>query len=437
MLKAFGSGEAQKKALMDAGMLSQNDNNRIYDRFRHRIMFPIHDHRGRVVGFGGRVLDHGEPKYLNSPETPIFHKGSELYGLFAARGSIKENDGVLVVEGYMDVVALAQAGIDNAVATLGTATTPMHLQRLFRHTKNITFSFDGDRAGREAGWKALETCLPLLNDGHQISFLFLPDGEDPDSMVNQIGKDEFSKLVLNATPLPEFLIDNLQQKADINRLDGRAKLANLAKPMIQQMPKGVLRTLIIERLAKLTQASVQDISGPTSKTSINPAQANSSQRKLSQNASTMTPVRRTLSLILQYPHLANQVSDLSLITDQQVRGISVLHDLLKRITHNPQASTASLLEGSRQESFFSTLSQLANHQHNNMESLTNEEASALLLRENNRIIEESKAFTFEVSDATTELSALTKKQTVTELSQDELDKKNELEVFIRDYFKPS
>ena len=441
VLSSFGTSDAHKKALMDAGMLSQNDKERIYDRFRHRIMFPILDHRGRVVGFGGRVLDAnvqpGNPKYLNSPETPIFHKGSELYGLFAARGAIKENDGVLVVEGYMDVVALAQAGIDNAVATLGTATTPMHLQRLFRHTKNVTFSFDGDRAGRAAAGKALETCLPLLNDGFQISFLFLPDGEDPDSMVNKIGKEAFSKLVTEATPLPEFLIDNLQQQADINRLDGRAKLASLAKPLIQQIPKGVLRTLIIERLAKLTQASAQDIAGPSKKTSHNKSSANTGQRKHNTVGSTMSSVRRALSLILQYPHLANQVSDITHITDQQVRGITVLHNLLDRIASNPQASTASLLEGYRQEAFFATLSQLANHQHNNMESLSNEEATALLLKENNRIIEESQEFNFEVSDATTELSTLTKKKTVTQLNESELKRKHELEIFIRDYYKPN
>ena len=261
LMSEHGATTPAQKALLDTGMLSQNEKKRTYDRFRQRIMFPIHDHRGRVVGFGGRVLGDGEPKYLNSPETPIFHKGSELYGLYAARGGIKEADGVVVVEGYMDVVALAQAGIDNAVATLGTATTPMHLQRLFRHTPNITFSFDGDRAGKAAAWKALETSLSSLQDGHQISFLFLPDGEDPDTMVRKIGKDDFLELVVNATPLPEFLINTLKQQADLNRLDGRAKLAKLAKPLVRKLPRGVLRSLIIEQLVVLTQAAPKDILG--------------------------------------------------------------------------------------------------------------------------------------------------------------------------------
>ena len=259
LMSEHGATAPAQKALLDTGMLTQNDKQRVYDRFRHRIMFPIEDHRGRVVGFGGRVLGDGEPKYLNSPETPIFHKGSELYGLFAARGGIKEAGGVLVVEGYMDVVALAQAGINNAVATLGTATTPMHLQRLFRHTQNITFSFDGDRAGKAAGWKALETCLPLMQDGYQISFLFLPDGEDPDTMVNKIGKDGFLELVANATSLTDFLIDTLRKRADLNRLDGRAKLAKLARPLIRQFPDGVLRQLVVEQLARLAQITPQDL----------------------------------------------------------------------------------------------------------------------------------------------------------------------------------
>jgi len=262
LMSSLGATAPAQKALLDTGMLTQNEQKRTYDRFRHRIMFPIHDHRGRVVGFGGRVLGQsdqpGNPKYLNSPETPIFHKGSELYGLFGARGGIKEADGVLVVEGYMDVVALAEAGINNAVATLGTATTPMHLQRLFRHTQNITFSFDGDRAGRAAAWKALETSLSSLQDGFQVSFLFLPDSEDPDTMVKKVGKEGFEELIRKATPLPDFLIDTLQQQADINRLDGRAKLSKLAKPLIAKMPNSDLKKMVAERFAVLTNIHVID-----------------------------------------------------------------------------------------------------------------------------------------------------------------------------------
>jgi DNA primase len=431
LMSEHGSTGPAQKALLDTGMLAQNEKQRTYDRFRHRIMFPIEDHRGRTVGFGGRVLGDGEPKYLNSPETPIFHKGSELYGLFSARGGIKEADGVLVVEGYMDVVALAQAGINNAVATLGTATTPMHLQRLFRHTPNITFSFDGDRAGRAAGWKALETCLPLLEDGFQISFLFLPDGEDPDTMVKKVGKEGFEKLIKEATPLPEFLIDTLKQKADIDRLDGRAKLAKLAKTMIQQMPKGILRSLIIERIALLTQANPQDIAGKPQ----DPRGSQRPQRSLQrapQTAVSMTPIRRALSLILQYPQFAEEYAVLEPINESQVRGIQMVKDLANACIGN-QVSTASLLERYRDESFFTTLSQLANHQHHNMESLSDEEAVSLIKANNTKIFEAYKEV--KLTAATNELASLNTKQKVTELNAEEAERKNVLSLFIRDSYR--
>ncbi|NND81308.1 MAG: DNA primase [Gammaproteobacteria bacterium] len=358
LLLSLGGSEARQKALIDTGMLTQNEKQRVYDRFRHRIMFPIQDHRGRIVGFGGRVLDDGEPKYLNSPETPIFHKGSELYGLFAARGGIKAADGVLVVEGYMDVVALAQAGIDNAVATLGTATTAMHLQRLLRHTPNITFSFDGDRAGRAAAGKALQTCLPLMQDGYQISFLFLPDGEDPDSMVRKVGQQQFSQLVADAQPLTDFLIDHLRQQADLSRLDGRAKLAKLARPMIAQLPDGVLRKLVVEKLARLAQLTPQDLLSANEKTrqTGRPRMAKASQPL------PMTVIRRIISLLLQHPHLGRELGTDHGLEKLQIRGIELLLQLVEQCQQN-EVNTASLLERHRQESHFAALEKLAAHDH--------------------------------------------------------------------------
>lgn len=365
LMSTLGATTPAQKALIDTGMLTHNEQKRTYDRFRHRIMFPIEDHRGRVVGFGGRVLDSDsrEAKYLNSPETPIFHKGSELYHLYGARGAIKEADGVLVVEGYMDVVALAQAGIDNAVATLGTATTPMHLQRLFRHTSNITFSFDGDRAGKAAAWKALETCLPNMQDGYQVSFLFLPDGEDPDSMVQKVGKDEFKMLIQNATPLPDFLINHLQAQVDTSRLDGRAKLAKLAKPLIAQFPNGVLKTLVVERLARLinvdsqalldrSKAPQENINGPRQR------RANPDQSRLP-----MTPIRQAISMLLQKPALAERAPDADTLRILPVHGIALFSELLEQAKSNANITTASLLERHRQESHFSALEKLASHDH--------------------------------------------------------------------------
>ena len=446
LMSSLGATAPAQKALLDTGMLTQNEKKRTYDRFRHRIMFPIHDHRGRVVGFGGRVLEQsdqpGNPKYLNSPETPIFHKGSELYGLYGARGGIKEADGVLVVEGYMDVVALAQEGINNAVATLGTATTAMHLQRLFRHTPNITFSFDGDRAGRDAAWKALETCLPSLQDGFQVSFLFLPDGEDPDTMVKQVGKDGFEELIKNATPLPDFLIDSLTQQADINRLDGRAKLSKLAKPLIEKFPNGVLKKLVLERLAVLTQVSAHDLLG------IKPPVANDSNnwsgnkkygnKKRFNNdgpaqqapvARYITPVRRAVSLILQYPQHHSEFAVLATISDEQVRGIGMVHELRKACEENAEMSTAMLLERYRERSFQSTLAQLANHEHNNLDALENDDAVALIRGSVAKIIEDYNAA--EVAKAMSELELLTKRSVVTELSEQEAARKEALMAYIR------
>ena len=369
LMSEHGATGPAQKALLDTGMLSQNEKQRIYDRFRHRIMFPIHDHRGRVVGFGGRVLGDGEPKYLNSPETPIFHKGSELYGLFAARGGIKQSDGVLVVEGYMDVVALAQAGIDNAVATLGTATTTMHLQRLFRHTSDITFSFDGDRAGKAAAWKALETSLPLLEDGYQISFLFLPEGEDPDTMVGKVGKQGFLELLGDAMPLTDFLIKNLSRKADLNRLDGRAKLAKLAKPMILQLPDGVLRKLVVEQLARLAQITPQDLLA--GKATSNATQARSGKagrlpnRPVNSGLSKlpMTPVRRAISMLLQNPDIANSIPSEVDLFAIKIKGMDLMNQLIKQCQSGAGVNTATLLERHRQQAHFSALEKLASHDH--------------------------------------------------------------------------
>jgi DNA primase len=239
------------KAMETAGLVITGDGGKRYDRFRDRIMFPIHDGGGRVIGFGGRVLDKGEPKYMNSPETPLFSKGRELYGLFQARQAIRAAGRAIVVEGYMDVVALAQHGVEYAVATLGTATTPAHVQKLFRLTDTIVFCFDGDAAGRRAAWRALENALPLLADGKNARFLFLPDGEDPDDYIRQRGKESFEALVDAATPLSDFLLAELAQRYPPRSAEGRAALVNAAKPLLAQITAPVLATLLRRGLAEL------------------------------------------------------------------------------------------------------------------------------------------------------------------------------------------
>jgi len=224
VLKKFGSSQKAIEQLNEAGLLSSNDKGNTYDRFRSRVMFPIRDRRGRVIGFGGRVLDDSSPKYLNSPETPVFHKGHELYGLYQARKANRKLERLIIVEGYMDVIALAEKGISNAVATLGTATTPEHLRQLQRSAPEVIFCFDGDRAGREAAWRAAENALPLLGGNHQLKFMFLPDGEDPDTLVNQKGADAFNKLVINAKNFSDFFFESLEKRVDIESMDGRARL---------------------------------------------------------------------------------------------------------------------------------------------------------------------------------------------------------------------
>ena len=224
----------------------------IRDRFRSRIVFPINDRRGRTVAFGGRIIGQGEPKYLNSAESPVFNKSAELYHLHQARAAIAKQDEVLVVEGYLDVIALVQHGVGNAVATLGTATTPLHLQQLFRLTSSVVFCFDGDRAGRTAAWRALQVALSELRDGRQASFLFLPEGEDPDSLIRAQGPDTFRLLVDKATPLPDFLFDSLARETDLSRMDGRARLAALATPLLEKIPQGPLLDLMQQRLTELS-----------------------------------------------------------------------------------------------------------------------------------------------------------------------------------------
>jgi DNA primase len=247
------------KALNAAGLVKQNEEGRRYDVFRDRIMFPIVDVRGNIIGFGGRVLGDGEPKYLNSPETAVFEKGRELYGLFQARRAIRDAGCVIVVEGYMDVVALAQAGVEYAVATLGTATTPVHVQKLLRQSDEVVFCFDGDAAGRRAAWRALENSLAHLADGKQVRFLFLPDGEDPDTYVRAHGKAAFEALLAKAEPLSRFLIDELRSNVDINASEGRAKLLQQAKPLVKQIAAPMLSLLIRKELAQLAGVMSQEL----------------------------------------------------------------------------------------------------------------------------------------------------------------------------------
>lgn len=246
--------------LTESGLLvNRQEDNKRYDRFRHRIIFPIRDTRGRTIAFGGRVLGDDKPKYLNSPETPVFHKGRELYGLYEANQSRQSSSNLIVVEGYMDVVALAQHGIENAVATLGTAVSAAHLEKIFRYTSEVVFCFDGDKAGRQAGRRALETALPLMTDGRSAKFLFLDEGEDPDTLVRKIGSEPFRNLISKSTPLSTFLFSLCEDGLDLDLADDCARLSTLAAPLLKQLPVGVFRQLLFDQLAKKTGMSTETL----------------------------------------------------------------------------------------------------------------------------------------------------------------------------------
>lgn len=261
LLKHLGADTLQQKVMIDAGLLIENaESGKRYDRFRDRVMFPIRDSRGRVIAFGGRVLGDDKPKYLNSPETPVFHKGQELYGLYEARKNNRNLDEIIVVEGYMDVIALAQQGLRNAVATLGTATSEEHLKRLFRVVPSVLFCFDGDQAGRKAAWRALESTLPSLQDGRRARFLFLPEGEDPDSLVRAEGTDAFhARINQHAQPLADYFFEQLSNEADPRSLEGKAHMVTLAAPLIEQVPGANLRQLMRNRLKEITGLDPQQM----------------------------------------------------------------------------------------------------------------------------------------------------------------------------------
>jgi DNA primase len=291
-------------ALKDAGLVIDSDEGRRYDRFRGRVMFPILDARGNVIGFGGRVIGDGEPKYLNSPETPLFEKGRELYGLYQARRAIRDLKQVVVVEGYMDVVALAQHGVENAVATLGTATTPVHLEKLLRMAENLVFCFDGDKAGRKAAWRALEVALPVVTDGKSVSFLFLPQEDDPDSFVRAHGAEAFLSAAVNAKPLSAYLVAELAERNDLKSDEGRVRFLSEAAPLVKQIQAPGLALLLRKRLAELVGMTLEELAQvvPVAKTSAASAPAKSIGRQ--RNAAVRSTESRIAGLMLSWPKLA-------------------------------------------------------------------------------------------------------------------------------------
>jgi len=380
LLRALAKEAETREALARAGLAVKRDGGGYYDRFRDRIMFPIEDHRGRIVAFGGRVIDKGEPKYLNSPETPLFHKGRELYGLYHAREAIKRENRVLVVEGYMDVVALAQYGINNAVATLGTATTREHLDRLFRHAPEVIFCFDGDRAGREAAWRALDNALAVLREGRQVSFLFLPEGEDPDTLVRKEGQQALLARIKAAIPLPDYLFSSLSQQVDLNRLDGRARLVELARPLLSKMPTGLLRQMMLDRLAELSRIDAGKLMASFGNLEATGA-SNSVNRPLSGGRrEPPSVVRMAIAMLLQHPSLADQVPDDPGLAELDLPGMNLFLAVLQLLKDTPRINTASIIENFRDSEHQHSIAKLAVWQHPVLEQNVETEFTGLMQR---------------------------------------------------------
>jgi DNA primase len=335
---ALGTDARRVSLLERAGLFSKNDKGNTYDKFRDRVMFPIHDRRGRVIAFGGRVLDaEDSPKYLNSPETELFHKGRELYGLWQVRQTHTKIPRLIVVEGYMDVVALAQHGILEAVATLGTATTPDHAELLFRNAPDVYFCFDGDNAGRRAASKAMESVLPRMRDGRQAFFLFLPEGEDPDTIVRHEGAAGFDARLQQATPLSQFFFDELSNDVNLATLDGKARLAERAKPLLAQIPDGAFGDLMRQRLTELTGVGARGAPPQTHVPVQRPSQAASGTPRRSL-------VRSAIALLLQHPAIGLAVTPPFAFAALRQPGVELLVEMLDTIHARPDIATGALLE---------------------------------------------------------------------------------------------
>ena len=358
---ALGNTPAQQTLLKDSGMLVENESGKLYDRFRDRVVFPIRDQRGRVVAFGGRVLGDDKPKYLNSPETDIFHKGRELYGLYQARQANRKLERLLVVEGYMDVIALAQHGINYATATLGTATSKTHLERVYRLCPEVVFCFDGDEAGRKAAVRAMEAALPCMEDGRQARFLFLPEGEDPDTMVRSAGAEHFEQLVRGAMPLEHFLFESVAQGLDTDSMDGKARLSKLALPYLRQLPEGVYRQLMFQALARRTGlelASLMQLEPAPPAPPPEPQYAGTMPQGREPEAGRPQPRRReaspsrnsgysnmaqaAIALLLHQPAIARQVETAPL-AELEGDDVDLLRELLALLHRRPESSTSMLL----------------------------------------------------------------------------------------------
>lgn len=370
LIKTLGGSEESLKRLEKIGVILPSDRGGFYDRFRERIMYPIRDQRGRAIGLGGRVVGDGTPKYLNSPETPLFHKGKELYGLFQAKKHIKNTDTIYVVEGYMDVIALAEKGVRNAVATLGTAPTKEHMEKLFRIIGNITFCFDGDSAGRGAAKRAMEIALPLINDTKTISFMFMPEGEDPDSLVNQSGgKEIFTKGKLQK-PLMEYILEVVSDGQPLDLPENRAKVTTLAKPIFEELQDSNFRQMLAEEMAIKCDVDEETFGGV--------ARKNHTKKLIKQVASPGSRgnmLRTAIRILLRQPKFALELNVSETKQTILVNGADFLYELIELIHLNPNISFAGIIEHWRGSKYEKRLIELSptDSEYGGEDSLLNEQ----------------------------------------------------------------
>ena len=358
LVSLLGKSNQSIKELLNIGVIIQNDRGGYYDRFRDRLIFPIRDQRGRVIGFGGRVLGDEKPKYLNSPETIIFQKGRELYGLFQARKALKDLHELYIVEGYMDVIALAQFGIKNVAASLGTAATVEHMEKMFRITNKIIFCFDGDMAGEKAAWRALENSLPLLKNGRQVYFIFLPDNEDPDTFVRKNGKDAFLNPEI-LIPLSKFLFNSIGNKINLEILEGRSEMINKTLPFLAKLPPDPYKDIVIKELSKITRYEIEDIHNQLSisnKTNLKEIKENNKNN--TQNKG-IEKIRWLIRCLLHQPSLALDIKSTESLSALQSSGINFLCELIALIKKNPNITLAGILENWRDTKFEKRLCGLA------------------------------------------------------------------------------
>lgn len=358
LMTELGGSDESLKRLLKIGAIIENDRGGYYDRFRERLTFPIRDQRGRAIGMGGRVLGDDKPKYLNSPETPIFHKGRELYGLYQARKVLKDLDSLYIVEGYMDVIALAQFGIRNVVASLGTAATPEHLEKMFRITGKLVFCFDGDNAGKKAAWRALENALPLLRDGRQVYFMFLPEGEDPDTYVRTNGKESFLDSGIRSA-LSEFLFNALSKDIDIQSLEGRSEMVSKALPYLNKLPSDPYKDILMQELSKITRYETEDIQ----RRLLEATPVANSRRPLKKHNAEQNKgiemIRWIVRSLLHQPSLALEIDTAESLKSFTSPGIKFLCELIEFIQSRPNVTLGGILENWRDTKFEPRLQDLS------------------------------------------------------------------------------